>query len=105
MCSAGRLCRQMRGRLRFRIIPSLISKRPTCHAAASFLCGLPEQKIRKIELRNVDISFAEQAREGVPAMMEGVSCLFETGFTVMNVDTLVCENVTLPVRGRRVYYE
>lgn len=70
-------------------------KAANCHAAASFLCGLPEQKIRKIELRNVDISFAEQAREGVPAMMEGVSACSRQGFTVMNVDTLVCENVTI----------
>lgn len=85
----------MRGRLRFRIFPSPISKRPTAMRRASFLCGLPEQKIRQIELRNVDISFAEQAREGVPAMMEGVSACSRQGFTVMNVDTLVCENVTI----------
>lgn len=63
--------------------------------AASFLCGLPEQKIRKIELENVEISFAEQAREGVPAMMEGVEACSRQGFTVMNVDTLICKNVTI----------
>lgn len=70
-------------------------KASDCHVAASFLCGLPEQKIRKIELENVEISFAEQAREGVPAMMEGVEACSRQGFTVMNVDTLICKNVTI----------
>ena len=50
---------------------------------------------RRHELENVEISFAEQAREGVPAMMEGVEACSRQGFTVMNVDTLICKNVTI----------
>lgn len=70
-------------------------KASNCHVAASFLCGLPEQKIKRIELENVDISFAEDAKAGVPAMMGGVEACSKQGFTVMNVDTLVCRNVTI----------
>lgn len=70
-------------------------KADNCHAAASFLCGLPERKIEEVKMENVAVSFAESPKEGVPAMMEGVDACTRRGFTFMNVERLVCRNVTI----------
>ena len=70
-------------------------KAKNCHVAASFLYGLPERKIETLELKNVDISFAENAKEGVPAMLNGVGPCSKKGFCISNVDNLICDHVTI----------
>ncbi len=44
-----------------------------CHVAAAYLYGLPEKKIGKVEMEQVHVTFAENPKEGQPAMMEGCS--------------------------------
>lgn len=66
-----------------------------CHVAASFLYGLPEQKIGRVEFKNVSISFAEDARPGVPAMLNGVDECRKRGFMISGVKTLVMDHVRL----------
>lgn len=78
-------------------------KAENCHAAAAYLCGLPEQKIERIEMENVDISFADDAKEGVPAMLSGVEACTRKGFTIMNADTLICRNVTIAGQEGEVF--
>ncbi|NNJ32180.1 glycoside hydrolase family 28 protein [Lacrimispora defluvii] len=68
-------------------------KAANCHVAASFLYGLPEKKIERIEFKNVAISFAKEAKSGAPAMLSGVGECTKKGFCISNVDTLICENV------------
>lgn len=70
-------------------------KAENCHVAASFLYGLPEKKIERIEFKNVDISFAKEPRSGAPAMLNGVGECTRKGFLISNVDQLICENVTI----------
>ena len=70
-------------------------KAENCHVAASFLYGLPEKKIKQIEFKNVELSFAKEAKEGTPAMLSGVGECKKKGFMIHNVETLICENVTV----------
>ena len=39
--------------------------------AAAFFYGLPEQKIERVEMKRVRVSYAEDAVSGQPAMMDG----------------------------------
>lgn len=70
-------------------------KAVNCHVAASFLCGLPEKKISRIEFKDVEVSFAKEARPGAPAMLNGVGECAKKGFLISNVETLICDNVKL----------
>ncbi len=70
-------------------------KSENCHVAASFLYGLPERKIERIEFKNVDISFAGEAKTGVPAMLSGVGECRKKGFLISNVDTLIFDHVKI----------
>lgn len=69
-----------------------------CHVAAAFLCGLPEKKIERIELKDIDISFSKHAVTDVPAMLTGIKPCSRRGFLISNVDTLICHNVK--IRGQ-----
>lgn len=66
-----------------------------CHVAAAYFDGLPEQKIEELELRNISISYAENPKEDVPAMSEGVARSTKRGIFARNVTKLVMENVTV----------
>lgn len=66
-----------------------------CHVAAAFFEGLPEQKIEKIEMRNCSISFAENAKEDVPIMSNGVEPSSKRGLHAVNVKELILENVVI----------
>lgn len=70
-------------------------KAENCHVAASFFYGLPEQKIERIELKNVLVSFAEEAKMGAPAMLSGIGECSKKGFLINNVDTLIMDNVSI----------
>lgn len=63
--------------------------------AASFLYGLRERKIERIEFKNVDISFADNGKAGEPAMLSGVGEWRKRGFFISNVDTLICDHVKI----------
>ena len=43
-----------------------------CHVAAAFFYGLPEQKIERVEMKHIQVSYAEDAASGQPAMMDGI---------------------------------
>ncbi len=66
-----------------------------CHAAGAYLYGLPEQKIRKVAMEQVEIEFAEKPLSGRPAMMDDakeVTCL---GLFARNVETLELTEVRI----------
>lgn len=64
-----------------------------CHVAAAYFEGLPEQKIDELVMRNLTFSYAENPKEGVPAMAEGVEKSKKRGIYARNVKKLVMENV------------
>ena len=64
-----------------------------CHVAAAYFDGLPESKIEYIEMRNVDISFAKDAKTDVPIMSNGVEKCSRKGIYAHNVKKLVLDNV------------
>ncbi|MFT4004146.1 MAG: glycoside hydrolase family 28 protein [Lacrimispora sp.] len=70
-------------------------KAQNCHVAASFLYGLPEKKIERVEFKNVEVSFADEAKAGAPAMLSGVGECTKRGFFINNVNTLICDNVKI----------
>ncbi|MBQ7372913.1 MAG: glycoside hydrolase family 28 protein [Blautia sp.] len=66
-----------------------------CHVAAAWFIGLPERKIRKLHLKNCRISFAKDAKAGVPVMAVGVKACTKKGIHAENVEQLFLENVRL----------
>ena len=66
-----------------------------CHVAAAYFEGLPESKIEKIEMRNCNISFAEDAKTDVPIMSDGVGACTKKGIHVVNIETLVLDHVVI----------
>lgn len=67
----------------------------SCHYAAAYFHGLPEQKIREIIMRNIDISFAENAEKGFAAMLCGIEEMCRHGIYAENVEKLLLENVSI----------
>lgn len=66
-----------------------------CHVAAAYFYGLPEEKIKKIVMKNVSFTFANHAKCDVPAMMEGCTPCSKLGFFATNVEVLELDNVTI----------
>lgn len=66
-----------------------------CHVAASYFDGLPEQKIETVEMKNVAVSFAGEAKCDVPIMSNGVEKCSKKGIYARNVKKLVLEHVTV----------
>lgn len=64
-----------------------------CHAAAAYIYGLPEEKVKEVVFENVEISYAEDAKEGVPAMMDGLGKTRKLGLFAKNVERLCLKNV------------
>ncbi len=65
------------------------------HFAAGWIEGLPEQPIKEIVLRDIDVSFAADAKCGKPAMALNVPECCREGFIVKNCVNLVKENVVI----------
>ena len=63
--------------------------------AAAYFDGLPEQKIEEIIMKNISISFAENAKTDVPAMSEGVERSSKRGLFARNVARLVLDQVRI----------
>lgn len=66
-----------------------------CHAAATYMYGLPEQKIKKVVLDHVSISFAKNPKAGVPAMMDGADETTRLGLFANNLEVLELNHVTV----------
>lgn len=66
-----------------------------CHVAAAFFDGLPESKIEELVLRNITVSYAENAKCDVPAMSSGVEKRSRGGLFARNIKKLTLENVNI----------
>ena len=66
-----------------------------CHAAAGYMYGLPEQKIKKVTLDNVAVSYAKDPIKSVPAMMDGADETALLGLYANNLEELILKNVTI----------
>lgn len=74
------------------------------HASAGFLYGLAEQYISEISFDNIDISMAENAVPGLPAMMAGISEVNNKGFFLGNVRQVRFRNVTIENHEGPAFY-
>ena len=77
-----------------------------CHAAAAWIDGLPEKKIREIVMRDVKMAFANDAKPALPAMAEGIDECRKRGLYITNAETVVLENVHITgYEGEELYAE
>ncbi len=74
------------------------------HAAAGFLYGLAEQYISEITFDHIDISMAENAVPGVPAMMAGIDEMNNRGFFLGNVRDISFHHVTIENHEGPAFY-
>lgn len=63
--------------------------------AAAYFDGLPEQKIEEIYMKDISISYAEDAKCDVPAMSDGVEKSSKRGLFARNVAKLTLDNVRI----------
>lgn len=63
--------------------------------AGMFFYGLPEMPIRKIEMKNVSIRFAEDAQPGAPEMMDQIEKVKKLGVFACNIQSFQLKGVTL----------
>ena len=66
-----------------------------CHIAAAYLYGLPEQKIESVLFERFRVSFASEAKAGVPAMHDDCPELCRAGIMACEVETLVQDAVEI----------
>jgi polygalacturonase len=66
-----------------------------CHVAGAYMYGLPESKIEQVTFDNVNISYAENAKAGIAAMMIGCEEASKKGIIVNNINELILKNVTV----------
>lgn len=64
-----------------------------CHVAGTFIYGLPEAKIEKVIMENIEIDFAENPTPEYPAMMAEVEPCTNRGVFINNVKELTLKNV------------
>lgn len=74
------------------------------HAAAGFLYGLAEQYISEITFSDIDISMAENAIPGRPAMMSGIQDMNNRGFYLGNVRDIRFHQVTIENHEGPAFY-
>ena len=66
-----------------------------CHVAGAYFYGLPEQKIRKIIMEHIHITYARDAMSGEPAMMDGAKTVSRQGIYADNVEYLQLRDVRI----------
>ncbi|KAA8821381.1 glycoside hydrolase family 28 protein [Bifidobacterium vespertilionis] len=76
--------------LEFRDIEAL-----NCHAAATWITGLPESKVGKLEFHNIHVTFSPDAEPTTPAMACQVEPMVRQGIIAQNVETLVLDDVRI----------
>lgn len=64
-----------------------------CHVAGAYFYGLPEQKIRKIMMEHIRITYARDAEPGTPAMMDGLDPVSRMGIYANNIEYLSLRDV------------
>lgn len=74
------------------------------HAAAGFIYGLSEQYISEITFDGIDISMAEHAIPGRPAMMAGIEEMNNRGFYLGNVRDIQFRHVTIENHEGPAFY-
>lgn len=74
------------------------------HASAGFLYGLAEQYVSEITFTNIDISMAEPAIPGLPAMMSGLEEMQKRGFYLGNVRDILFQQVTIENHEGPAFY-
>lgn len=80
------------------VIRNLVFQDISCsdvHIAAAFFYGLPEQKIERIEMKNITIRYAEHAQPGIPAMLCGVDPCCKKGMYANNIKELILDHVDI----------
>ncbi|MDR1755075.1 MAG: glycoside hydrolase family 28 protein, partial [Eubacterium sp.] len=65
------------------------------HIAAAYILGLPEKKIEEVTMRNVRISFAQDAVSGEVEMHGDIPIMSKHGIFAANIERLLLENVTI----------
>ncbi|MDD3251976.1 MAG: glycoside hydrolase family 28 protein [Lachnospiraceae bacterium] len=66
-----------------------------CHVAAAYLYGLPEQKIEKVIMEHVHVTYAEHPSCDVPAMMDGLEPCSRVGIFAENIEELTLRDVSV----------
>lgn len=66
-----------------------------CHVAAAYLYGLPERKIEAVIMDHIHVTYAENAQEGVPAMLDGIDPCVKMGVFANNIKQLTLHDVTI----------
>ncbi|WP_411349557.1 glycoside hydrolase family 28 protein [Paenibacillus sp. WLX2291] len=74
------------------------------HAAAGFLYGLAEQYVSEVTFSDIDISMAENAIPGRPAMMAGIEDMNNRGFYLGNVRDVRFHRVTIENHEGPAFY-
>lgn len=70
-------------------------KAENCHAAAAYIYGLPEQKVKKVLFEDVSFSYAKEPKSGMPAMMDGAEQTTKLGLFAKNIEILELRNVSI----------
>ena len=63
--------------------------------AAAYFYGLPEQKIEKIVMENVHVTYADNPEKDVPAMLEGGGPMAKKGIIAKNISELTIRDVRI----------
>ena len=66
-----------------------------CHYAGVYFYGLPESPIERVDMENVLISFAEDAKAGRAAMMSGCEPTAKLGIFIRNAEKVSLKNVKI----------
>ena len=74
-----------------------------CHVAAAYFCGLPEKKIQKVVMEHVHVTYADDAQEGVPAMMDGIEPCARLGIYAYNLEKLILRDVRIEGQEGEAY--
>ena len=70
-------------------------KAENCHVAATYFEGLPEKKIEEIEMSNIYVNFALDAKTDCPILSEGVEKSSKRGMFIKNVKKLTLHQVVV----------
>ena len=77
-----------------------------CHVAAAYLYGLPERKIEQVEMKHIRVNYAEDAKAGEPAMLDGIEPVSRMGIFAGNIGTLILEDVEIQgQKGKKIITE